>query len=56
MKSGFLGWLTLLFIYLKLTGQVEWGWWAVWSPMLLGYLVGAIIVWSQDQKEKRDES
>lgn len=55
MKSGFLGWLTLLFIYLKLTGQVEWGWWAVWSPMILGFLYGWLVLWSKEQKLKRED-
>lgn len=30
--------LTLMFVYLKLTGNPEvvtWSWWQVWSPMLI---------------------
>ncbi len=33
---GFVGALTLLFIALKLTGYIDWSWWWVWSPMLIG--------------------
>lgn len=30
----FTGWLTLLFIYLQLSHQIDWSWWLIWSPML----------------------
>lgn len=55
MKSGFLGWLTLLFIYLKLTNQVEWGWWAIWSPMLLLLAWGYLLGWATDKLERRKQ-
>jgi hypothetical protein len=29
-------WLTLLFIGLKLTHQIDWSWWWVLSPLWLG--------------------
>lgn len=32
-STGFLGWLTLLFIGLKLTGYISWSWWWVLSPL-----------------------
>ena len=44
---GLAGWLTLLFIGLKLTGHIEWSWLWVLSPIwiLLGgaFMVGVII-------------
>jgi len=44
---GFLETLTLVFIVLKLTEVVAWSWWAVFSPMLVGYAViffGAMMI------------
>jgi len=44
---GFLETLTIVFIVLKLTDVVVWSWWAVFSPMLVGYFVifaGAIVI------------
>lgn len=32
---GFIGWLQLLFIFLKLLNLITWTWWWVWSPFLL---------------------
>lgn len=32
---GFLGMLTILFIGLKLTNNIDWSWWWVLSPMWL---------------------
>lgn len=35
--------LNLLFIYLKLTNQIDWSWWLVMSPMLapvVAYWIG----------------
>ena len=38
--------LTVLFFYLKLTHQIDWYWWWVWSPMLfeLGFILGVLII------------
>jgi len=36
---GFLETLTIVFIVLKLTDVIAWGWLAVFSPMLVGYAV-----------------
>lgn len=36
---GFLGALTLLFIGLKLGKVIDWSWWMVLSPILVGALV-----------------
>jgi len=44
---GFLETLTIVFIVLKLTEVIAWSWWAVFSPMLVGYaiiLAGAFII------------
>ena len=32
---GFLGWLTILFVGLKLTGYITWNWFWVLSPVLI---------------------
>ncbi len=42
------GWLTILFVGLKLTGYIEWSWWWVLSPMWLPTVtvVGiAFLIW-----------
>ena len=36
MKIGFLGLLTILFITLKLLGTIDWSWWLVLSPIIIG--------------------
>jgi len=41
---GFCGLLTVLFIGLKLTGYIDWSWWWVWSPMLIGFGIGLTIL------------
>lgn len=33
---GLFGWLTVLFVGLKLTGYIDWSWWWVLSPVLFG--------------------
>lgn len=46
---GFIGLLTILFIALKLTGYIDWSWWWVLSPALIGtalvVVALAILVW-----------
>ena len=43
---GFLSLLTLLFVYLKLTGTLDWSWWLVLAPTLipLGLLAAIFLV------------
>jgi hypothetical protein len=57
---GFFGWLTLLFIGLKLTGYIEWSWlWVLsplWIPILflvitLGFFLAAF--YPHKQKDKK---
>jgi hypothetical protein len=35
LGGSFLSYLTLIFITLKLTGVISWGWWLVLSPIIL---------------------
>lgn len=46
-NSWFLPALALLFIYLKLVGQIAWSWWWVlaplWIPAAIGFTVALII-------------
>jgi len=52
---GFFGWLTLLFVGLKLTGYISWSWWWVLAPALVPVVILAAIalvawtiyVWTQ---------
>ena len=39
MGGGFTGLLTLLFIALKLTGQITWSWWWVFAPLWIPFLI-----------------
>lgn len=39
---GFPGLLTLLFIGLKLTGNITWSWWWVLSPMWIAFVVWVV--------------
>jgi len=41
---GFSGWLTILFIGLKLTGHITWPWLWVLSPLWIGLLIGLSIL------------
>ena len=48
---GFWGWLTILFIGLKLTGFINWSWWLVLAPLWVGLaivlfvmIIGLIVV------------
>ena len=49
---GFTGWLTIVFIVLKLTGYIDWSWWwvlaPIWLPivLVLGLLVIVLFVGS----------
>ena len=40
--TTYLEWLSLLFIYLKLTHQIDWHWIIVLSPLLLPLVVAAL--------------
>lgn len=44
MKIGFIGLLTLLFIALKLTSVVTWGWIWVLSPLWISFIL-VILCW-----------
>lgn len=46
MKNGvgFFGMLTVLFIGLKLAGVIEWSWWLVLLPALIGALLWVVAV------------
>jgi ABC-type antimicrobial peptide transport system permease subunit len=41
---GFVGLLTLLFIGLKLTDNIDWSWWWVLSPLWISALLALTIV------------
>lgn len=41
--GGFLGLLTLLFIGLKLTGNIAWSWWWVLSPLWIPFAIVLIL-------------
>lgn len=45
---GFLGWLALAFVVLKLTGYISWSWWYVlapiWAPILVVFGLIALVL------------
>lgn len=41
---GFVGGLTLVFIVLKLTDQIDWSWWWVLSPLWIGLIICLVIL------------
>lgn len=44
MEMGFLGWLQISFIVLKLMGYIAWSWWWVMSPVLITFLLIFVVV------------
>ncbi len=36
--------LTILFVYLKLTHQVDWSWWWVLSPILCSFSIAVLFL------------
>lgn len=41
---GFVGLLTILFVGLKLTNNIDWSWWWVLSPIWISTIIIALIV------------
>jgi hypothetical protein len=41
---GFVGLLTIVFITLKLTHYIDWSWWWVLSPSLIGIAIWFIVL------------
>jgi len=35
--------LFLMFIYLKITHQIDWSWWWVWSPFIYEVVMSALV-------------
>lgn len=50
---GFIDWLAIMFIYLKLTDQITWPWLAVLVPVIFGSCV-ALVQWSNKRQLDRD--
>lgn len=41
---GFAGFLTIVFIVLKLLGKIDWSWWWVLSPIWISVLIVVVTV------------
>lgn len=52
-KMRFLHWLTLLFVGLKLSGQIDWSWWWVLSPIVTLSVVHGVAAGYRTYKRDR---
>lgn len=41
---GFVGLLTIVFIVLKLTNNIDWSWWWVLSPIWISFLIVFVLI------------
>ena len=41
---GFLGMLTIVFIALKLTDNIDWSWWAVFAPIWVPSVILIVVL------------
>lgn len=39
--------IQLLFIALKLTGHIDWSWWIVLIPIMIGIIINRFIYWEE---------
>lgn len=47
--------LTLLFIYLKLTEQIEWSWWLVILPFFAGVVLKLLVKKLEENKQETNK-
>ena len=38
--------LTIVFIMLKLTGNITWSWWWIASPILIPFIAALLLLWA----------
>ena len=50
---GFVGLLTIVFIVLKLIGQIDWSWWWVLSPVWISAVLAITVIVFMFWLEKR---
>ena len=43
MQIGFSGLLTLIFVICKLVSIIEWSWWIVFLPLLIGFALVLVL-------------
>ena len=41
---SFLGLLQVVFITLKITGQIDWSWWFVLLPFIVSFVINFLII------------
>lgn len=44
MKVGFFSLLTLIFVIAKIFGYIDWSWWLVFTPTIVGFVLFFIII------------
>ena len=43
--KGGAGFLTLIFVILKLTGNITWSWWWIFTPIYIAVLFYIVLFW-----------
>lgn len=41
---GFFGLLTIVFVVAKLFGVINWSWWLVFSPIIVGFVIALVLI------------
>ena len=44
MMTKFLGILSLIFVVAKLANWIDWSWWLVFAPALVGFFIGIVVL------------
>ena len=44
LGGGFLGTLTIVFVIFKILGYINWSWWLVFLPVIIGAGIGLLIL------------
>ena len=52
-NMGFVGWLTLSFIILKLTGFIDWSWWLVFLPLMISIFLDVLLIILQRSSDRK---
>ena len=54
MKIGFFGLLQVIFIVLKIIGQIDWSWWLVFVPFYIWFVLYILAMIYIDWRDRTD--